>query len=519
MSDLPTGWVETTISEVVEPKVEQRTPLEDEHFYYIDISSIDRTSKKIVDPQKLSGKDAPSRARQVVASGDVLVSMTRPNLNAVAMVSDDLDKQIASTGFDVLRAKGVDSRWLYYLVRTNDFVTAMSNLVQGALYPAVRPRDIRNFEIPLAPLNEQKRIAEKLDSLLTRVDSCERHLERVPQILKRFRQSVLAAATSGRLTEDWREENAVIGNWRLVNLSEVATSRLGKMLDVAKNRGELHPYLRNINVRWFAFDLSDIQELRISEEEAKTLGVRKGDVLICEGGEPGRCAVWNGEDDVYLFQKALHRVRVGEKLLPEWLCYCLKSSADSGKLAEYFTGTTIKHFTGISLSRFEFELPSLEEQAEIVRRVESLFAYAERLEARYLSASERVARLTPSLLAKGFRGELVEQDSNDESAEKLLERIRASIVNAPKEAKKTQRRTNMKSVKSKQDGKRISLIQALQDAGKELSSEQLFQAAGFPSDAEAALVEEFFVEIRDALQNKHIKRRREGNSDWFSLLK
>src|SRR5215208_2292997 len=143
MNDLPAGWVKTSIDKVVITKVEQRKPLPNEDFYYIDISSIDRTAKKIINPQELACENAPSRARQIVSSGDVLVSMTRPNLNAVAMIPDELDGQIASTGFDVLRAIDIDSRWLYYLVRSNDFVTAMSNLVQGALYPAVRPRDIR----------------------------------------------------------------------------------------------------------------------------------------------------------------------------------------------------------------------------------------------------------------------------------------------------------------------------------------------------------------------------------------
>ena len=300
--------------------------------------------------------------------------------------------------FDEMPAKF----WYYRLKSAN-----LGSLNKATAIPGLNRNDAYNISISVPPLPEQKRIADKLDALLARVEQCQTHLDRVPALLKAFRQSVLAAATSGRLTEDWREENSVIGNWRLVKLSDVATSRLGKMLDAAKNRGELRPYLRNINVRWFDFDLNNIQELRISDDEAKTLTVRKGDVLVCEGGEPGRCAVWHGEDDRYLFQKALHLIRVGEKLLPEWICYSLKAAADSGSLADYFTGTTIKHFTGVSLSQFEFGLPSIEEQHEIVRRVERLFAFGERLEARWRAAQGQVAALTPSLLAKAFRGELV----------------------------------------------------------------------------------------------------------------
>jgi len=210
------------------------------------------------------------------------------------------------------------------------------------------------------------------------VDACRERLDRMPAILKRFRQAVLAAAISGKLTEEWRALNDT-ERWRTVKLSDVAKSRLGKMLDKAKNQGAATPYLRNINVRWFGFDLTDIQTIRVTEDEARDLAVEKGDVLICEGGEPGRCAVWRGEDSTCVYQKALHRVRVGPALTPEWLCYSLKDAADSWRLTDLFTGTTIKHLTGVALGQFELPLPSLREQHAIIHRVETLFAYADRL--------------------------------------------------------------------------------------------------------------------------------------------
>ncbi len=337
MSDLPDGWVDTTIGEVVVPKVEQRTPSADEDFIYIHISSVDRVTKKIVNPQKLSGKDAPSRARQVVANGDVLVSMTRPNLNAVAMVSKELDGQIASTGFDVLRAKNVESRWLYYLVRTNDFVTAMSDLVQGALYPAVRPRDIRNFEIPLAPLSEQKRIAEKLDTLLAHVDACQTHLERVPQILKRFRQSVLAAATSGRLTEDWRESHQNIGlakqqfdeiltdrekrskktpekhlldeefdipkGWLWVSLDSLSSQIVDGTHFTPTYVDEGVPFISVKDIRNGRIDFSDTKFIPKHEhlELSKRCKPEIGDLLITKSGTIGRMAMVNTDTEFSLF--------------------------------------------------------------------------------------------------------------------------------------------------------------------------------------------------------------------------
>jgi type I restriction enzyme S subunit len=198
------------------------------------------------------------------------------------------------------------------------------------------------------------------------------------------------------------------------------------MLDQRKNTGQLTPYLRNINVRWFSFDLEDIQEIRLADTEIIDLDVRFGDLLVCEGGEPGRCAVWRGEDSKYTFQKALHRVRTSKHLLADYLSFCLSNSANNGKLEQLFTGSTIKHLTGASLKKLQILLPSREEQEEIVDRVESLFCLADQLEARLTAARKVVDRLTPALLAKAFRGELVPQDPGDEPASVLLERIRAA---------------------------------------------------------------------------------------------
>src|SRR4030095_11808201 len=125
MTEIPRTWALATIGELT-TDCTQKVPAADEEFSYIDIASVDRQTKTIVSPQALIGREAPSRARKLVRTGDVLVSMTRPNLNAVALVPETLDGQIASTGFDVLRSNGVDPRWLFYLARTQGFIDRMS---------------------------------------------------------------------------------------------------------------------------------------------------------------------------------------------------------------------------------------------------------------------------------------------------------------------------------------------------------------------------------------------------------
>jgi type I restriction modification DNA specificity protein len=140
--------------------------------------------------------------------------------------------------------------------------------------------------------------------------------------------------------------------WPKKPIGEIAQCSLGKMLDKQKNKGALRPYLRNVNVRWFEFDLSDVLKMRLEEDEAEKFTAKKGDVLICEGGYPGRSAIWEGDSEIF-FQKAIHRVRFHESERNRWFLYYIYFLESTGELRQYFTGTGIQHFTGQVLKRLE----------------------------------------------------------------------------------------------------------------------------------------------------------------------
>ncbi len=160
--------------------------------------------------------------------------------------------------------------------------------------------------------------------------------------------------------------------WERKTVSEIARHSLGKMLDKAKNKGELKPYLRNFNVRWFDFDLSDVSEMRFLPEENEKYMAVKGDVLVCEGGYPGRAAIWDQDEPIY-FQKALHRVRFHEPERNRWFLYYLFSKDLDGTLKSHFNGAGIQHFTGETLAQFEVPLPPLPEQRRIVDILDEAF--------------------------------------------------------------------------------------------------------------------------------------------------
>ena len=423
---VPSGWSTATI-ETVCIDTEQVKPEHDKEFTYIDISSIDRFRKLITSPQRISGSDAPSRARKLVKEGDILVALTRPNLNAVAMIPADLDGEIASTGFEVLRPHGIEARWLYYFVRTAEFIEAMSQLVQGALYPAVRGKDVLSTPIPIAPINEQRRIADKLDRVLARVDTANEHLSRAAPLIKRFRQSVLAAATSGRLTEGTSTTS------RQVMLQDVALDFSYGSSEKSKPHGKV-PVLRMGNIQGGSIDWSDLV-FTDNESEIAKYELTYGDVLFNRTNSPelvGKTAIYD-QGPRAIYAGYLIRIKCTEELNPFYLNYCLNSPMGRAYCWSVKSdGVSQSNINAKKLAAFSFRLPSIEEQSEIVRRVEKLFAFADRLEKRLSQAQAAVQKLTPALLAKAFRGELVPQDPNDEPASELLKRLQESRTESTK---------------------------------------------------------------------------------------
>jgi len=160
--------------------------------------------------------------------------------------------------------------------------------------------------------------------------------------------------------------------WPTVRLGNYVDSCLGKMLDKEKNRGDYYPYLGNKNVRWGNFDLEDLAHMRFEDHEHDRYGLKHGDLIVCEGGEPGRCAIWKNEVLNMKIQKALHRIRTGDGLNNVFLHYWFLWAGSTGALEPFFTGTTIKHLTGKALVDLQIPLPPIEEQKSIAHILGSL---------------------------------------------------------------------------------------------------------------------------------------------------
>ena len=306
------------------------------------------------------------------------------------------------------------------------------NSVTGTAQQTLGLNALRSTLLPLPPLSEQQRIVAQIETLLGYVDIIDTDAETldksitlakqkildlairgklVPQdpadepaseLLKKIKAEKDALVKAGKLKKDKHEsfifksddncyhEN-IDGNvtditkeipfdlpvgWDWCRLSTISEFDLGKTLDRHKNTGIYRRYLRSVNVLWGNIDLSDVKEMRFEDAELERYTVHKGDLLICEGGDVGRCAVWD-KDFVFYYQNALHRVRFYQKCLPLFYQFVMMFFENTGLLKEISQGVTIKHLTKNTLNSMFFPLPPLAEQKRIVSQVENLFSVLE----------------------------------------------------------------------------------------------------------------------------------------------
>lgn len=348
--------------------------------------------------------------------------------------------------------KKVDLDYFKYFVKSPAFIFALQQQVKGGIKTEIKPKHLLPLEISLPDLSTQKEIVKVLSKKIEKVELIKSEIESQKSYVKQLRQNILQEAIEGKLTEEWRKENPVVkGNpdfdaealfekiqeekchtdtellrnskkkkvfepiaeneqpfeipegWKWVRLGEVSESCLGKMLDSTKNQGTKRKYLRNINVRWFSFDLSDLLEMKIKDIELARCSAQKGDLLICEGGYPGRSAIWNENYEI-CFQKAIHRVRFF--YMPEMsriFNLYLFLLSENKQIEMYLTGEAIRHLTGVKLKQILIPLPPLAEQKEIVSRVETLLADVTKLEEQIAERETLTKQLMQSILKDAFR--------------------------------------------------------------------------------------------------------------------
>ncbi|MCY4104408.1 MAG: restriction endonuclease subunit S [bacterium] len=436
-NQLPPGWLWTTVADVCLPiqKLDPRT-IPNFEFEYIDIGGIDPGSGRIRQTKSLRGADAPSRARQVVRKGDVVLSTVRTYQRKVACISPDLDGAIASTGFSVLRpASGTDSKFLLYQTLSHDFISQLSEMQTGTSYPAVRDKDVRAMQIRIAPSAEQKRIVSAIEEHFSRLDAAEATLRQSLRRLDTLRSSVLAGAFHTR--DDFPT------TWRWSTVGDVAEVKSGiQKQPKRKPNKNPAPFLRVANVLRGELLLDEVHEIELFDGELERYRIRHGDLLVVEGnGSPaqiGRAASWSDEIDNCVHQNHLIRVSPGPNLSPKFLSLYWNAPHTASLLRDVASSTSgLYTLSTRKIKSIPIPVAPLSEQERIAARIVGQLEKQDRLRESIRYALDRVTSLRRSVLSTAFSGRLVAQDPTDEPASVLLDRIAASRPAKPGHQRRT----------------------------------------------------------------------------------
>ncbi|WP_201320828.1 restriction endonuclease subunit S [Pseudanabaena sp. lw0831] len=470
--DLPMGWEWTNLDRILSIISGEAFKKKDYTTSGVKLLQIANVSfgEIVWEQQNFLPEDIAYQFPEIILKeNDVVIALNRPIIGGRLKIARLKRQDTPSILYQRVGCfKSIDNDLIKYFFlygQSHIFLKYIQENLQGSDQPYINTSCLPKLTIPLAPLNEQRRIVEKVEALMARSRKAKEALDTIPKLIEQFRQSVLAAAFRGDLTADWREQNPNIEpasvlserirkdlyekmdqgtlsidskeetdkkipkKWLWVSLSEIGKVSGGLTKNSTRNVLPLEfPYLRVANVYSNKLDLSEIKNIKIRSEELERVLLRKGDLLIVEGNgsldQIGRASIWDGSIDPCLHQNHLIKVRFEPIEMSEYILFWLLSREGRSQIMQVASSTTGLHTLSLGkISKLQIPLIPLAEQHQIVTIIKELFDSIDRLFYQYQGAFSQLENLNQSILSKAFRGELVEQDPNDEPASVLLERI------------------------------------------------------------------------------------------------
>ena len=391
-------WPKVRLGDVCEDKIQRIKSISEPRIAYIDIASIDNVQKRVIGVKEHDVDDAPGRAQQVVISGDVLVSNVRPNLNAVAIV--DVVSAIpivASTGFCVLRVKDIAlPEYVYYYAQTSDFIDPLVAVSEKASYPSVTDTIVKDSLMPLPPLSVQREIVARLERELAAVEKMKKGFEALAETARAefkaelkevFEEISRRGAETRRLGEICEFENGDRGS------NYPAKSKL-------LPNGEI-PFISAINIANRSIREDNLLYLsQLHNEKLRAGKLQKGDIALCIRGSLGKFCIYSYERGA--IASSLVILRCKELLSVGFLANFLESDLFFKQVAENGTGTAQPNLAAKNVMSFEIPLPSLAVQREVVARLDSAKARADKLEAKAREGVAACVTMRKAILKEAF---------------------------------------------------------------------------------------------------------------------
>lgn len=452
---LPIGWSRALLGEICN-RIDAVDPSDEPNksFTYVDIASIDNRANRIATPKRLLGKDAPSRARQKIRTGDTLFSTVRTYLKNIAIVPPDLDGQVCSTGFCVIRPiEQINPKYVFYYVLTNKFINDVTPTQTGILYPATKDSTILEQTIPIPPTAEQERIVSRIDDFRQELGTAKRSLLEAQSAMDTFHHAVLARAYDGGLVHQDPTDEAAVRILESINRERKTPweapaikkshclpkgwewTSIGSIVEstfygprFAKGEYET---TGTFTIRTTDMDdrgnvlLRNPPRIKLSQEQLNAFGLQKGDILITRSGSIGKCAIFENVSQPAIPSAYLIRMRLFIKhVSPQYVLYYLLSPAGQELLGTGSHAITQQNINAETIKKFPIPLAPAKEQFRIADEIRALLDAAGSIEGIMRTETDRVEELEQAIITKAFRGELIPQDPNDEPASVLLERIK-----------------------------------------------------------------------------------------------
>lgn len=415
---LPKGWVETELGNFAYLKngyAYKTTQFKDSGIPILKISNITKDGKvDISNPQYVD--ESLINEAFLVKSGDIVIAMSGATTGKFGVYnSNELLLQNQRVGNIKLQNDALGSKkFLYYLIAS--LRKEIEDRAYGGAQPNISPTLIETIQIPLPPLAEQERIVAKLDKLFAQHEKIKKALDRIPQLLKTFRQQVLTQAVKSQK-----------GTRKLKEFLTDIKYGTSKKSEYGINGT---PILRIPNIENGRINDKDLKYSLLDEKEYDTLKLRKNDILIIRSNGSvslvGQSAIITSEHENYSYAGYLIRIRLNTNYEAEYLNYIFKSNFIRSQMIDTSRSTSgVNNINSKEIQELNIPDIEIDEQQNILKRVESLFAKADVIETRYQALKAKIDNLPQAILHKAFRGELVPQLPNDGDAKDLLAAIMA----------------------------------------------------------------------------------------------